>query len=90
MARHIQVGQTQAAHESQDRPEGKNPRSDRWVKIYMGSRKLKLFADMGSKFSIITPSMYHPKMGKVVAENCILKEGHQLHPECQGDAQDRN
>ena len=41
--------------------------------MYIGGRKLKLFADTGSKFSIITPAMYHPKMGKVVAANCILR-----------------
>ena len=51
----------------------KRSRSDRWVTVYIGGRKLKLFADTGSKFSIITPVMYHPKMGKVVAANCILR-----------------
>ena len=75
MAWHSQVGQTQASQESPDRPEGKYPRSDRWLTIYMGGRKLKLFADTGSKFSIITLSMYHSKMGEVVAANCILREG---------------
>ena len=29
--------------------------------------------DTGSKSSIITPSLYHPKMGEVVAANCILR-----------------
>ena len=55
MARHSHVSQTKAAQESSDRPKGKNPSSDRWVMIYMGGRKL---AYMGSKFFLITPSMY--------------------------------
>ena len=50
----------------------KRSRSDRWVTIYLGGRKMKLFADTGSKFTILPPSLYHPKMGKVKAANCIL------------------
>ena len=32
-----------------------------------------MFADIGSKFTIITHSMYHPMLGKVVAVNCVLR-----------------
>ena len=53
--------------------ERKITRSDRWVTVYVGGRKLRLFADTGSKFSIISPHMYHPKMGEVVAANCVLR-----------------
>ena len=41
--------------------------------IYLGGRRTELFADTGSKFTIIPPSMYHSKMGKVKAANCILR-----------------
>ena len=51
----------------------KESRSDRWVTNYLGGRRTELFADTGSKFTIIPPSMYHPKMGNVKAANCILR-----------------
>jgi hypothetical protein len=51
----------------------KKSRSDRWVTVYLGGQRLKLFADTGSKLTIISPNMYQPKMGKVVAANCILR-----------------
>ena len=47
--------------------------SSKWVTVYLNGRKQTLFADTGSKFTIITPAMYHPKLGEVVAANCILR-----------------
>ena len=44
----------------------KGPRSDRWVTIYLGSKKTELFAGTGSRF-------YHSRMGQVKEAKCILR-----------------
>ena len=43
------------------------------MSVYLNSRKQTLFTATGSKFTIITPAMYQPKLGKVVAANCLLR-----------------
>ena len=48
-------------------------KSSKWVTVFLNGRRQKLFADTGSKYTIITPAMYHPRLGKVVAANCILR-----------------
>lgn len=48
-------------------------RSSKWVTVFLNGRKFKLFADTGSKYTLITPDMYHPSLGKVVAANCRLR-----------------
>ena len=39
----------------------------------MGGFRQRLFCDTGSKKTIITPVMYHPDMGEVVAADCYLR-----------------
>ena len=41
------------------------PERDRWVIMRMGDRKVNLFSDTGSRYTIIPPEFYHPKMGKL-------------------------
>ena len=47
--------------------------NDRWVVLKMGDRKISLFSDTGSKFTIIPPEFYHPHMGKLVRPNTSLR-----------------
>ena len=57
----------QARHRTILRVQGKkSPRSDRWVTIYLGSKKTELFGDTGSRF-------YHSRMGQVKEAKCILR-----------------
>ena len=37
------------------------------------ARKREIFADTGCRFTIIPPTLYHPRMGQVKAANCILR-----------------
>ena len=46
---------------------------DRWVELRIGRSRMKLYADTGSKFTIITPSQYKESMGKVVAADTRLR-----------------
>ena len=52
---------------------GNKMRKSKWVHIKVGGFRQKLFCDTGSKKTIITPSMYHPAMGQVVASDCYLR-----------------
>lgn len=47
--------------------------SNKWVVLRMGDRKIRLFSDTGSKFTIIPPDFYHPRMGKLVQANTSLR-----------------
>ena len=51
----------------------KKKRRSKWVQVTVGGFKQKLFCDTGSKKTIITPDMYHPDMGQVVAADCYLR-----------------
>ena len=48
-------------------------RHSRWVHIRMGGRRMNLFSDTGSHYTIIPPDLYRPSMGKVVAADTILR-----------------
>ena len=52
--------------------ERKKKRS-KWVQVTVGGFRQRLFCDTGSKKTIITPVMYHPDMGEVVAADCYLR-----------------
>ena len=45
---------------------------DRWVELTMGKSRMKLYADTGSRYTIITPAQYRKSMGKVVAADTRL------------------
>ena len=53
--------------------ENKEDRHSRWVHIRMGGRRMNLFSDTGSHYTIIPPDLYRPAMGKVVAADTILR-----------------
>ena len=46
---------------------------DRWVELTMGKTRMKLYADTGSRYTIITPAQYRKTMGKVVAADTRLR-----------------
>ena len=50
-----------------------NSGGDRWVELTMGKSRMKLYADTGSRFTIITPAQYRKSMGKVVAADTRLR-----------------
>lgn len=52
--------------------QGKGERN-RWVVMTMGDRKISLFSDTGSRYTIIPPVFYHPKMGKLLKPNTTLR-----------------
>ena len=39
----------------------------------MGKTRMKLYADTGSRYTIITPAQYRKRMGKVVAADTRLR-----------------
>ena len=45
----------------------------KWVTVYLGGKRHKLFTDTGSKFTLITPDMYSEEMGKVVPAKYRLR-----------------
>ena len=50
-----------------------NPTTSKWVTVSIGGQKRKLFADTGSKFTLITPDMSSEEMGEVVPAKNRLK-----------------
>ena len=40
---------------------------DRWVRQRMGGKRVTLFSDTGSKYTLIPPDMYDPSMGRIEA-----------------------
>ena len=58
---------------------------DRWVELKVGKSHMKLYADTGSKYTIITPQQYKKSMGKVVAADTRLRAwGSKTHLEVKG------
>ena len=55
-------------------------KSSKWVTVFLNGRRQKLFADTGSKYTIINPGNVSPQAG----EGC----GRQLHTEGLGQQQD--
>ena len=51
----------------------KGERKSKWVHIWIGGFRQRMYCDTGSKKTIITPSMYHPSMGQIVASDCHLR-----------------
>ena len=51
----------------------KGERKSKWVHIWIGGHRHRMYCDTGSKKTIITPSMYHPSMGQIVASDCHLR-----------------
>ena len=47
--------------------------TNKWVVLRMGDRKVSLFSDTGSKFTIIPPEFFHPLMGKLVQPDTSLR-----------------
>ena len=47
--------------------------TDKWVTITMGDRKMNLFSDTGSRYTIIPPELYHHNMGKLLNSNTTLR-----------------
>ena len=39
----------------------------------MGDRKISLFSDTGSRYTVIPLKFYHPKMGKLLKTNTTLR-----------------
>ena len=50
-----------------------NRKGDRCVQVSVGGTMLDLYADTGSKHTIITPGQYQQSMGKVVASDTRLR-----------------
>ena len=48
-------------------------KEDRWVELKMGRNHMRLYADTGSKYTIITPDLYKSNMGEVVAADTRLR-----------------
>ena len=46
---------------------------DRWVNMEVGGTSMRLYADTGSKFTIITLEQYREDMGEVVAADTRLR-----------------
>ena len=51
----------------------RNKARDRWVNMQVGGTRLFLYADTGSKFTIITPDQYREDMGEVVVADTRLR-----------------
>ena len=45
----------------------------KWVHMKVGGRRMNLFTDTGSGYTIIPPDMYWPSMGKIQAADTILR-----------------
>ena len=52
--------------------QGKGERN-RWVVMTMGDRKINLFSDTGSRYTIIPPEFYHHRMGKLRKPTTTLR-----------------
>lgn len=50
-----------------------NPDQDRWVRLRLGGKRVTLFSDTGSKFTLIPPELYDPAMGKIEAADSNLR-----------------
>ena len=50
-----------------------NRGNNKWVVMTMGDRKISLFSDTGSRYTIIPPEFYHHKMGKLLKPNTTLR-----------------
>ena len=46
---------------------------DRWVHLRIGGKRVTLFSDMGSKYTLIPPDMYDPFMRRLEAVDCNLR-----------------
>ena len=58
---------------------------DLWVEMKIGRSCMKLYADTGSKFTIITPQQYKKTMGKVLAADTRLRAwGSKSHLDVKG------
>ena len=47
--------------------------NSKWVPMQVGGRRMNLFTDTGSGYTIIPPDMYCPSMGKIQAADTILR-----------------
>ena len=45
----------------------------KWVHMKVGGRRMNLFTDTGSGYTIIPPDMFRPSMGKIKAADTILR-----------------
>ena len=52
---------------------GSNKGTNKWVTITMGDRKMNLFSDTGSRYTIIPPEFYHHNMGKLLKSDTTLR-----------------
>ena len=46
---------------------------DRWVRLRLGGKRVTLFSDTGSKYTLIPPELYDPVMGRIEASDCNLR-----------------
>ena len=51
----------------------KKTKTSRWVRMTVGGRRMKLFSDTGSKFTIIPPELYEEGMGVLREADCNLR-----------------
>ena len=47
--------------------------NSKWVHMKVGGRRMNLFTDTGSGYTIIPPDTYCPSMGKIQAADTILR-----------------
>ena len=58
---------------------------DRLVEIQLGRTRMRLYANTGSKYTIITPKQYKRSMGKVVEADTMLRAwGSKSHLDVKG------
>ena len=64
---------------------GSNKGTNKWVTITMGDRKMNLFSDTGSRYTIIPPEFYHHNMGKLLKSDTTLRAwGSKYSPDVRG------
>jgi hypothetical protein len=70
----MQTGAAQRKEEKRDEQKrNEKKRDSRWITVWMQGRRIRMYADTGSDYTILPPEMYRPEMGELVAAKRKLR-----------------